>query len=138
MTTKNKDPHKYTLEVTEDQYSLIIYATELASRLESGQLHELVNFGGPVMNLTHGEIEGILNPDLKTLEGIVDKLKNKLGLMSDESVGIRQSTQRAKELYEIYYTMKHHESVKNPYSINVYKNKLMRLTNKPLIKIKKT
>lgn len=128
--------HDYVLTVTESQYKLIIYALELASRLESGQLKELIGYGGPIRNLTQSGTSRLIDPPNEVLEPIIDRLKNKIGLMSNQSIGIRQSTERARELYEMYYLMKHHEAIKDPDSINVYKNKLMRVTDKPLIKIK--
>lgn len=122
---------KYTIEVTERQMNLIANACELSSRLRSGQFHELrdifhdleCTLGG--RRLSYDEEETAIN-----------SLKRLFGLQSGESVGVRESSLIAKELYEIYYLVRHFFAIREGESSNVYRNNLMRVTEGSTISIR--
>ena len=116
-----------TVTMTDEQLKLIADACELASRLRSGQLHELDRILVGVAN--H---EG-LALDRDEMDSLIVQVKSLIGLPANGSIGIRQSTSTAKKLYEIYYMIRHYYA--DPDSINVYNNKLLKVTNDKLIQI---
>ncbi len=119
---------KYKVEVTEEQLKLISAACELESRLRSGQLHEIN------LQMILDDIADEVGVQFKkdVADRIVESLKALVGLEPGASLGIAESTERAKKLYEIYYLIKHHFAE----GISVYKYDLRKLTDEPEIVIK--
>jgi len=122
MNKKEKD--KYTIDCTKEQLMLIGKACELSSRLRSGQLHELRYIIEDKTDFKY---------DREGAEAFIRMLKGVMGLCSNESIGIRQSTETAKKLYEIYYMIYHSQAK----GISVYKNELLPVTEDKKIKITK-
>lgn len=95
---------EYRIELTKDQLMHIARACELSSRLRSGQLHEVM---ACLDDLTQGEYNH------EKANALIELLKSEVGLDANESIGVAQSTQTAKELYDIYRTI-YHQFAKEP------------------------
>ncbi len=89
-------PKTYTITCTKEQLSLIARACELSCRLRSGQLNNLHQ-----LLLEIGDNEGV-KYDYETIDYLLGTLKILVGLNTNESIGIRQSTDTARNLYDIY------------------------------------
>ena len=124
---------KYTIEVTEEQLNLISNACELSSRLRSGQFDNLRDILLDTIRTIRGDAR--TNFDWNHFNFETDYhfkgLKDLVDLDSNASYGIRESSETAKELYEIYYLIKHYFAERS----SVYVSKLLVMTDKPKIKI---
>lgn len=89
----------FTLKLTREQLNLIAEACELSSRLRSGQLYEVM---ACMDDLTKFEY------DHDKVENLVELMKSEIGLNGNESIGIRESTEKAKRLYDIYRVIYHY------------------------------
>lgn len=123
---------KYSIELTEDQLRLICNACELSSRLRSGQFHELREIFHDLAKTV-----GVKNLTYENEEMVILSIKKLFGLQSGESIGIRQSGETARELYEIYYLIRNFFAIQNDESsVNVYRNELLEVTDQSKITIK--
>lgn len=116
----------YTMQVTDRQLALIRKSTEFHSRMLSGQLRGLRDT--LVFDSVFGEGE-YDSGKWEKVEKLLDNIKYELGLQYGESKGIAQSSEMAKELYEIYYMINHY------FKAGVYEYEIMKQTDKPLIQI---
>lgn len=113
--------------MTERQLNLMANACELSSRLRSGQFHEL------------NEIFRDLTSNLKVeynylnFDALIRSLKEECSLEINESIGIAQSSDTAKELYEMYYMVRHYFAD----GISTYRSELLHVTKSPKIEISK-
>ena len=133
---------KYRLEVSENQLKLIAESLEVYSRMGAGQitirhntiLNDIANDNGANKDMVDyhlGEAKKEIFREHKDLQH------------AGASIGIGQSSDKVKMLYELYKTILHQKEIENKerlgskYSYNVHTSMPNKMTSEPNMKIEK-